>query len=123
MCLWSIFATLKDDKRNRANDWDEVERQVHEVPYDRGRGKLGERLAHKASKSSDSVACSARLDLTLFGHKLGVTCTCVRIVVCSLERVHTFGDQGAIECVNQAVLDQERFRKYGGQRAAFAQNQ
>ncbi|KAI7508548.1 hypothetical protein KC364_g36 [Hortaea werneckii] len=75
MCLWAIFATLKDDKRNRANDRDEIERQVHEVPYDRARGELGKGLAHQASKSCNSVACAARLDLTLFGNKLGMTCT------------------------------------------------
>ncbi|KAI6951449.1 hypothetical protein KC348_g10 [Hortaea werneckii] len=82
--LWSIFATLKDDKRNGANHGYEVERQ--------------------ASKSSDSVACSARLDLTLFGNKFGVTC-------------------GAIERINQAILDQKSFRKHGCQRAALAKNQ
>ncbi|KAI7224031.1 hypothetical protein KC333_g48 [Hortaea werneckii] len=72
VCLWPIFATLKDDKRNCANDGDEIEGQVHEVPYDRARGELCERFAHNFSKSRDSVACSARLDLTLFGNKLGV---------------------------------------------------
>lgn len=44
--LWSIFATLKDDKRNGANHGYEVERQVHEVPYDCARRELGEGLAH-----------------------------------------------------------------------------
>ena len=37
--------------------------------------------------------------------------------------MRTFGDQGAIECINQAVLDQECFGKYGSQRAALAKDQ
>lgn len=90
---WASTLALKKDEHDSTNNRDEVERQVHDISDDGAGSELGKRLLDEFAQTADSV--SAATDLALLGHEFGLA----------------LGDQSAVECVNQALLNEECFRE------------
>jgi len=94
-------ASLQDDKSNRANNGNEVERKVHQVPYYGIWCELGERPRDKLAQFAYRVA--PRLDLALCGDERGLASG----EQCSIKGV----DEGIVneEVLAQDVEDGRRF--------------
>lgn len=96
---------LEKDEHDSTDNRDEVERQVHDVSDDGAGSELGEGLLDEFAQAANSI--SAATDLALPGYEFGLA----------------LGDQSAVECVNQALLDEECFRKGVKDGATLVQTQ
>nr|POE90036.1 hypothetical protein CFP56_20503 [Quercus suber] len=107
MCVGSILPALQNHKRHRAHDGNEVQRQIHDVSHQSLWREFGKRLRDQLSQTSNGITRRATFHLALLLHEHGLT-------LC---------DQGTVECINQAILNEKRFREHHGQRAALAKNE
>lgn len=98
---------LDDDVDQRADDGDEIQRQIQQRPDPRPRRELMERPPDQFPQPGDGVMPGVRLQLPAVGD----------------ERVVTLGDQRAVEGVDEGVVEQEGPRQRAGERRALAQHQ
>jgi hypothetical protein len=66
MCRRTELASLKDDEEDGTDDWDEVEREIHQVPNDGAGRELLERLGHLTLvyEVSLCLTCSSYIEVT-----------------------------------------------------------
>ena len=101
MCRWTCPPTLQYYEHDSAHYWDEVERQIHQVP-DQGIGGefLKRRLRQFAQLPHDTATT---LNLPAFRDK-----------ICSV-----LANEYPIECVNQGIFNEEGFGEYREERRRF----